>query len=74
DPIVLGVVLIISLMIGLLTPPVGTVLFVTAAVARVPIGEVFRGCLPFIVPLLIVVLIAVFFPGFVMWFPGMLGL
>ncbi|WP_105566678.1 TRAP transporter large permease [Microbacterium halophytorum] len=74
DPIVLGVVAIISLMIGLLTPPVGTVLFVTSTVSRTRIGEVFRGTLPFIVPLVVVVLLAVLFPAAVMWLPGVMGL
>lgn len=74
DPIVLGVVMIISLMIGLLTPPVGTVLFVTSAVSKSTIGQVFRGTLPFIVPFLIIVLLAVFFPDAVLWLPGVLGL
>lgn len=74
DPIVLGVVSIIALMIGLLTPPVGTVLFVVSSVSKTRIGEVFRGTLPFIAPILIVCLVAVFFPNAVMWLPGVLGL
>jgi len=74
DPIALGVILIISLMIGLLTPPVGTVLFVTSAVSRTRIGEVFRGCLPFMIPSLVIVLLAVFFPDAVLALPRALGL
>lgn len=74
DPIVLGVLMILSLMIGLLTPPVGTVLFVTAAVSKTRIGEVFRGSLPFVVPLLIICALIIAFPGAVMWLPGVLGL
>lgn len=74
DPIVLGVVTIIALMIGLLTPPVGTVLFVVSSVSKTRIGEVFRGTLPFIVPILVVCLCAVFFPSAVMWLPHTLGL
>ena len=74
DPIVLGVLMILSLMIGLLTPPVGTVLFVTAAVSKTRIGEVFRGSLPFIVPLLVICVLIIAFPSAVMWLPGVLGL
>jgi len=74
DPIVLGVLMILSLMIGLLTPPVGTVLFVTAAVSKTRIGEVFRGSLPFIVPLLVICVLIIAFPDAVMWLPGVLGL
>ncbi|WP_156761498.1 TRAP transporter large permease [Microbacterium karelineae] len=74
DPITLGVIAIVSLMIGLLTPPVGTVLFVTASVSRTRIGEVFRGTLPFLIPYIVIVLLAVLFPGIVAWLPGVLGL
>ncbi|WP_460780240.1 TRAP transporter large permease [Microbacterium shaanxiense] len=74
DPIVLGVLMILSLMIGLLTPPVGTVLFVTAAVSKTRIGEVFRGSLPFIIPLLVICVLIIAFPSAVMWLPGVLGL
>ncbi|MGY1552744.1 TRAP transporter large permease [Microbacterium sp. A588] len=74
DPIVLGLLMILSLMIGLLTPPVGTVLFVTAAVSKTRIGEVFRGSLPFIIPLLVICVLIIAFPSAVMWLPGVLGL
>ncbi|MBE1515826.1 TRAP transporter large permease [Nesterenkonia halotolerans] len=74
DPIVLGVVLIISLMIGLLTPPVGTALFVTASVSDTRVGEVFKGALPFAMPAVIVLLLVIFFPNALMFFPEVLGL
>jgi tripartite ATP-independent transporter DctM subunit len=74
DPIVLGVLMIVSLMIGLLTPPVGTVLYVMSSTMRVPVGEVFRGCLPFIVPLLVVCVLVIVFPVVVTWLPAQLGL
>lgn len=74
DPIVLGVILILSLMMGLLTPPVGTVLFVTAAVSDTRVGEVFKGALPFLVPILVVTVLAVLFPTAVLYLPGVLGL
>jgi tripartite ATP-independent transporter DctM subunit len=74
SPIVLGVLMIVSLMIGLLTPPVGTVLFVTATVSKTPVGEVFRGALPFLVPLVVTMILIIVFPDAVMWLPGVLGL
>ncbi|MEV0951582.1 TRAP transporter large permease [Promicromonospora sp. NPDC050249] len=74
DPLVLGVVMIISLMIGLLSPPVGTVLFVLSSTQRVAVGEVFWGVLPFIVPLILVCLLIIFFPGLATWLPAQLGL
>lgn len=74
DPITLGVITIIALMIGLLTPPVGTVLFVTASVSRSRIGDVFRGTLPFIIPFLIIIALAIAFPGMITWMPEVFGL
>ena len=74
DPITLGVILIISLMMGLLTPPVGPVLFVTAAVSKTSVGEVFRGTLPFMIPFALIVLTLMFFPSAATWLPGLLGL
>lgn len=74
DPIALGVLVIVSLMIGLLTPPVGTVLFVTAFVSKTRVGEVFKGSLPFLIPSLIVVILVILFPDAVMWLPQAVGL
>ncbi|THV36376.1 TRAP transporter large permease [Glycomyces buryatensis] len=74
DPIVLGVVMIISLMIGLLTPPVGTVLYVLSSATGAKIGEVFRGTRPFFIPLVTVVVVVIVVPGAVMWLPNLLGL
>ena len=74
DPILLGVVMILSLMIGLLTPPVGTVLFVLSAALKTPVSHVFRGTLPFIVPLLVLLIILIAFPQLSLWLPDQLGL
>lgn len=74
DPIVLGVLLIVSLMIGLLTPPVGTVLYVLASVANTKVGEVFRGALPFLVPLVLILVLIIAFPDQVLWLPEVLSL
>ncbi|WP_084104310.1 TRAP transporter large permease [Demequina sp. NBRC 110056] len=74
DPITMGVLLIVSLMIGLLTPPVGTVLFVTAHVSKTKVGEVFRGSIPFLIPSVCIVAIIILFPDVVTWLPKALGL
>jgi tripartite ATP-independent transporter DctM subunit len=73
DPIYFGVVMIINLMIGLLTPPVGSVLFVTASVTGRPVEEVIRGVIPFLVPLLAVLVLISVFPAVALWLPGLLG-
>jgi tripartite ATP-independent transporter DctM subunit len=73
DPIYFGVVMIINLMIGLLTPPVGSVLYVTSSVTGRPVDVVFRGVAPFLIPLVIVLVVVTAFPGLVMWLPHVLG-
>jgi tripartite ATP-independent transporter DctM subunit len=74
DPIVLGVLMIVALMIGLLTPPVGTVLYVLSTVAETKVSNVFYGSLPFIVPLVVILGLIIAFPDAVLWLPGVLGL
>lgn len=74
DPIALGVLIILSLMIGLLTPPVGTVLYVLSSTMKVPVGEVFKGSVPFLVPLVMTCGLIIAFPGFATWLPDQLGL
>ncbi|WP_413542554.1 TRAP transporter large permease [Citricoccus nitrophenolicus] len=73
DPVHFGVVMIISLMLGLLTPPVGSVLYVMSSVTGRPVDEIFRGIIPFLVPMVIVLLIVTAFPDVVMFLPRLLG-
>jgi len=74
DPIHLGVIMILNLMIGSLTPPVGAVLFVVGSITRRPMGELFRGILPFLIPLGVVLLLLTLFPAIVTLVPTLLGL
>jgi tripartite ATP-independent transporter DctM subunit len=74
DPIHLGVIMILNLMIGSLTPPVGAVLFVIGSITRRPMGELFRGILPFLIPLGIVLLLLTLFEPIVTIVPTLLGL
>jgi tripartite ATP-independent transporter DctM subunit len=74
DPIQLGVIMILNLMIGSLTPPVGAVLFVIGSITRRPMGELFRGILPFLIPLGVVLLLLTLFPIIVTIVPTLLGL
>ncbi|WP_244930946.1 TRAP transporter large permease [Nocardioides sp. W7] len=74
DPIALGVLMILSQMIGLLTPPVGTVIFVLQAIAKVRMTEVFYGSLPFLVPLILICFGIIFWPDAILYLPERLGL
>jgi TRAP-type transport system large permease protein len=67
DPIYFGVLFIINNAIGLITPPVGTVLNVVAGVGKMKMDEVTRGVLPFMFAQLIVLFLLVLFPQLVLW-------
>ena len=70
DPVHLGVVLVLNLMIGLCTPPVGTSLFICAKTANITIEEMYKAILPFLIPLIIVLLMITYIPGIVTWLPS----
>jgi len=74
DPVHFGIVVILNLMIGLLTPPIGGVLYVLSSVTGTTVTDVFRGVAPFLIPLLAVLILVTFVPGTVTWLPGLLGL
>jgi tripartite ATP-independent transporter DctM subunit len=74
DPVHFGVIAVLNLMIGLLTPPMGGVLYVLSSVTGISVAEVFRGVAPFLIPLLLVLGIVTFAPGLVLWLPDRLGL
>ena len=65
DPVYFGVLFIMNNAIGLITPPVGTVLNVAAAVARVDLGRVTRAVVPFLIAQLVVLFLLVLFPELV---------
>lgn len=69
DPVHLGIIVILNLMIGLLTPPVGMVLYVLSDVAGVRFERCVRATMPFLVPLVIVLLAITFFPQLALWLP-----
>jgi TRAP-type C4-dicarboxylate transport system permease large subunit len=74
DPLHFGVVVILNLMIGLLTPPIGAVLFVLSAVTRIPIHDAFLGAAPFLIPLFAVLMLVTFVPGVALFLPMLVGL
>jgi TRAP-type transport system large permease protein len=67
DPVYFGVLFIMNNAIGLVTPPVGTVLNVVCGVAKIPMSGAIKGVLPFMVAQSIVMLLLVVFPQIVMW-------
>lgn len=73
DPVHFGVVAIVNLMIGLITPPYGILLFVINAVTGIPLKEIIRETLPFLVVLILALLVMIFIPEIVLWLPRTFG-
>jgi tripartite ATP-independent transporter DctM subunit len=71
DPVHFGVVMVLNLMIGLLTPPVGMVLYILARVANMSFERTARACGPFLVPLLITLAICTYWPQMVLFLPNL---
>ncbi len=71
DPVHLGIVVILNLMIGLLTPPIGMVLYVLAKVAGISFESCVKATMPFLVPLITVLMLIVFFPQIALFLPEM---
>lgn len=71
DPIHLGVVLVLNLMIGLSTPPVGTSLFITSKIANISIERGYKAILPFLIPLISVLFLITYLPNLVTWLPNL---
>lgn len=69
DPLHFGLVMILNLMIGLLTPPLGMVLNVLVSVSKVPFEDVARATMPFLIPLIVVLFLITYIPGLVLWLP-----
>jgi tripartite ATP-independent transporter DctM subunit len=74
DPIHFAMVVIYNLTLGMITPPVGGLLFVTSAVTRVPLPQLARELNPFMLAHLAVLLLITLVPAFSTWLPAMSGL
>ena len=74
DPIHFGVIMVLNLMIGLVTPPVGLCLYAISSVSNVPISELLAEMWPYIIALLIVLGIVTFVPNLSTWLPRQFGL
>ncbi|GAB1435455.1 hypothetical protein MASR2M32_16860 [Sphaerotilus sulfidivorans] len=74
DPVHFGMIMMVNLGIGLITPPVGTVLFVGSAVAKLSLGVVTRAMMPFFIALFILLLMVTYMPWLSLWLPRLLGL
>ncbi|HWT81357.1 MAG TPA: TRAP transporter large permease, partial [Candidatus Methylomirabilis sp.] len=71
DPVHFGLVVVLNLMIGLLTPPVGYLLYMSSEMAGVTIDAVVREVIPLLIALLVVLAISTYWPGMVMFIPNL---
>jgi C4-dicarboxylate transporter DctM subunit len=72
DLVQLGVVVVLNLMIGQLTPPSGVITFLTAQIANAPLEKVFREAWPFTLALIAVLALVTFIPALALWLPDLL--
>ena len=73
DPVQFGIMVILNCGIGLLTPPVGAVLFIGSAVAKLPMEKVVKATLPFYLCMLLTLLLLTFIPAISLWLPSLFG-
>jgi tripartite ATP-independent transporter DctM subunit len=72
DLIMFGVIMCVNLMIGQLTPPFGMVLFILTKVTKLPMNRVVMACLPFVFPVMTVLILCLVFPALVTFIPNFL--
>jgi C4-dicarboxylate transporter, DctM subunit len=73
DLVHFGVVVVVNIMIGLLTPPYGLLLFVIANMTKQPLGAIVREAAPFIIAALLVLAIITAVPDSILWLPRLIG-
>lgn len=73
-PVHLAVIFVFTTVVGLVTPPVGSVLYASSAVTGVPVGEIIMEIFSFLIPSLAVLLIITFFPSVCLFLPKLIGL
>ena len=73
DLVHFGVVVVVNIMIGLLTPPYGLLLFVLSNMTKQPLGRIVREAVPFILMSILVLIIITAIPDAVLWLPRLFG-
>ena len=73
DPLQIGAIICINLVVGLITPPFGIVLFVTGPMAGVTVEETFRESLPLLFVSVMVLFLVTYYPPLTLWLPRLCG-
>jgi tripartite ATP-independent transporter DctM subunit len=72
DPIWFGVIMVVVMEMGLITPPVGLNVFALSGVTGVPIHIIFRGVLPFVLAMIVCIILLALFPQMALFLPGLM--
>ncbi|MCR5291033.1 MAG: TRAP transporter large permease [Treponema sp.] len=72
DLVHFGVMMVLNLMIGQVTPPFGVCLFIVSDVAKVKLEDLYKSIMPFLIPLIFVLFLCAYFPPIITWLPNML--
>ena len=72
DPVHFGMIMIVNIMIGGVTPPFGSMMFTTCSVTKVPVSDFMREIWPFIIALLLALVFVTYLPAIVMFLPGLM--
>jgi tripartite ATP-independent transporter DctM subunit len=73
DMVHFGVIVVVNIMLGLITPPYGLLLFIMTNIAEVPLRQIVRECMPFLGAMLVALALITFFPSLVLWLPRLMG-
>jgi tripartite ATP-independent transporter DctM subunit len=73
DPVHFGIILVVNLLIGTLTPPFGVILFIMMDIAKISLGQMVRAVIPFYIPLFITLMVVTYWEGFVLFVPRLFG-
>ena len=73
DLVHFGVVAVFNIMIGLVTPPYGLLLFIISAISGAPLRHIIRDTMPFVIAMIVALAIITFIPETVLWLPRMMG-
>jgi len=72
DPVFFGVMMVINLGIGLVTPPVGTILYIACGIAKINLEQITKAMMPFLATQIAVLILIIIFPQLVLWLPSLM--
>jgi TRAP-type C4-dicarboxylate transport system permease large subunit len=73
DPVHFGIILVVNLLIGTLTPPFGVILFIMMDIAKISLAQISRAVLPFYIPLFLTLMVITYWAEFVLAVPRFFG-